>query len=200
MRSPSLLLGLVAASALSAAGTRAALRLVTRGELTLDLGIGRSTRPLGPLSVRVEAPRETVFEVIAEPYLERTPRALAAKLQVLERGSDMALAAHFTELPGGGIATTVETVRFERPATVSFRLLRGPVPHVLETFHIRESDGATDLLYTGEMGTDLWGLGRAWGDRVAPLWEQTVARSLRSIQVEAERRARLQAAREGARG
>jgi hypothetical protein len=46
------------------------------------------------------APRELVFDVIAEPYLGQTPRALAGKLRVLERGSDMVLAAHFTPLGG----------------------------------------------------------------------------------------------------
>src|SRR5437764_651412 len=77
-------------------GAALAYTLVVRGALTLDLGLGRRLRPLGPLHVNVAAPRETVFDIIAEPYLGRTPRALGAKLEVIERGSDMALAAHFT--------------------------------------------------------------------------------------------------------
>lgn len=188
MRWAVLAIGLGTAAVGAAAGVRAGLRLLTRGSLTLDLGIGRSTRPLGPLTVRIEAPRETVFDVIAEPYLERTPRALAGKLQVLERGADMVLAAHFTALSGESIATTVETVRFERPRVVSFRLVRGPVPHVTETFELAEVESGTELAYTGEMGTDLWAVGRAWAGRVAPVWEQTVAAALQSIKIEAERR------------
>jgi hypothetical protein len=43
---------------------------------------------LGPLRMSIAAPRETVFDVIAAPYLGRTPRAMGAKLDVLERGSD----------------------------------------------------------------------------------------------------------------
>src|SRR5215211_5867811 len=86
------------------------------------------------------APREVVFDVIAEPYLGRAPRALAEKLRVLERGSDLVLAAHFH--PAGGrlglVAQTVETVRFTRPERVDFRLLRGPVPHVVEAFVLSE--------------------------------------------------------------
>jgi hypothetical protein len=73
--------------------------LVT-GACPLDLGIGRRTRPLGPQHLEVAAPRETVFDLIAGPYLDRTPRALADKVRVLERGSDMVLAAHFTPLGG----------------------------------------------------------------------------------------------------
>jgi hypothetical protein len=80
-------------------------------------------------------------------------------------------------------------VRFERPDTIHFRLLRGPVPHVRETFSLHAVDGKTELRYSGEMGADLWGLGRAWCRRVAPIWEQTVEASLRSISAEAERRA-----------
>jgi hypothetical protein len=112
------------------------------------------------------APREIVFDVISGPYLAKTPRALD-KLEVLERGSDLVLAAHFTDVGWGLTATTVETVRFERPERIAFRLVRGPVPHVLETFELRSVDGATDFEYRGELGTDLWALGQWWGARVA---------------------------------
>jgi hypothetical protein len=53
--------------------------LVT-GACPLDLGVGRRVRPLGPQVVEMAAPREMVFDVIAEPYLGRPPKALAAKL------------------------------------------------------------------------------------------------------------------------
>jgi len=37
----------------------------------------------------------------------------------------------------------VETVRFTRPGRVDFRLVRGPVPHVVEAFVLTEQpDGA----------------------------------------------------------
>src|ERR671913_703189 len=42
--------------------------LVT-GACPLDLGVGRRVRPLGPQLVEMAAPREVVFDVIAEPYL-----------------------------------------------------------------------------------------------------------------------------------
>jgi hypothetical protein len=137
----------------------------------------------------VAAPRETVFDVVSSPYLGRTPRALAHKLQVLERGSDLVLAAHFT--PAYGLtATTVETVRFEPPERVQFRLVRGPVPHVLETFELAETDGGTRLAYSGELGTDLWLLGSMWGAAVARSWVAAVAATLDGVKSEAERRAR----------
>jgi Polyketide cyclase / dehydrase and lipid transport len=163
--------------------------LLVRGALTVDLGVGRRIRPLGPLTARIAAPPETVFDVVAAPYLSRTPRAMRDKLEVLERGSDMVLAAHFTRV-GRLTATTVETVRFERPHRISFRVVRGPVPHVVERFKLEPADGGTTLVYTGELGTDLWRLGQWWGDRVAAPWERTVAASLESTRAEAERRSR----------
>jgi hypothetical protein len=169
-------------------GLRAAYGLLVRGAMTLDLGVGRTTRPLGPITLPIEAPREVVFDVIAAPYLGRTPRTLASKLQVIERASDMVLAAHFTDV-GRFIATTLETVRFERPGYVHFRLVRGPVPHVVEEFELRDGGTATELVYTGELGVDLWTLGRWWGDRVARKWEAAVEESLSAVKVEAERRA-----------
>ena len=123
----------------------------------------------------------------------RAPRALADKLRVLERGNDMVLAAHFTPLGGrlGLVAQTVETVRFTRPERVDFRLVRGPVPHVVEAFVLTEQAGGagTRLAYDGEIGADLWLLGQRWCALVARRWEQTVAASLAAVKAEAERRA-----------
>jgi Polyketide cyclase / dehydrase and lipid transport len=165
----------------------AAYRLLVRGALTLDLRVGRTLRPLGPFTVSIAAPRELVFELVSGPYLKRTPRALATKLQVVERGSDMVLAAHFTQV-GPRVATTLETVRFEPPSHVHFRLVRGPVPHVVEQFELREVNAGTELEYRGELGADLWALGRWWGDRVARRWESAVTASLESLRAESERR------------
>ena len=162
--------------------------LLVRGALTLDLGVGRRVRPLGPIERTIAAPPETVFDVIAAPYLGRTPRAMRDKLEVWERSSDMALAAHMT-VTGRLTTTTVESVRFERPHRISFRLVRGPVPHVSETYELHPADGGTAFTYAGELGTDLWALGSWWGERVAAQWERAVAGSLEAIAVEAERRA-----------
>jgi hypothetical protein len=163
--------------------------LIVRGSLSFDLGLGRRYRPLGPLTLRIAAPRDIVFEVVSAPYLGRTPRALQAKIEVLERGEDVVLAAHHTRAYGL-TATTVETVRFERPARVHFRLVRGPVPHVVETFALAEVGDDTELVYSGELGADLWALGHLWGAAVARTWEATVVGSLESIRAEAESRAK----------
>jgi hypothetical protein len=176
----------------AATGAAALYYLVVTGKLTVDTGWGRRIRPLGPIRVDVAAPADTVFEVIAAPYLGRTPRAMADKLRVVERGENMVLAEHYTPVHGGRLtATTVETVTFDRPHKVSFRLLRGPVPHVVEEFTLTEHDGITALEYTGELGTDFGAPGQWWGDQVASAWESAVRASFAGIQTEAERRAQI---------
>ncbi len=181
--------GRLAGLATVSAGVSAAayLGLVT-GACPIDLGIGRRVRPLGPQVVDMAAPRAAVFDLIAEPYLGRSTRAMKDKVRVLARGTDMVLAAHFTPIRGSLVAQTVETVRFTAPDRVDFRLVRGPVPHVVEEFVLTERGTGTRLEYRGEMGTDLWGLGQRWADVVAQRWEQTVAVSLASLKAEAERR------------
>ena len=184
---------LLGAATVGAGVTAAGYVGLVTGACPLDLGIGRRVRPLGPQLIDMAAPREVVFDVIAEPYLGRAPRALADKLRVLERGGDMVLAAHFTALGGrlGLVARTVETVRFTRPERVDFRLVRGPVPHVVEAFVLTEqaSGAGTGLAYSGEIGADLWWAGQRWCALVAQRWEETVAASLAAVKAEAERRA-----------
>jgi hypothetical protein len=166
------------------------LGLVT-GAVSVDLRLGRRIRTLGPEAVVIAAPRDVVFAVIAAPYLGRASKAVSEKISVLERGADMVLAAHRTPIRKGRlVATTVETVQFSGPDWVDFRLVRGPVPHVVERFTLVEDDHGTRLQYRGELGTDLWVLGSWWGRVVGRVWVRTVAASLETIKTEAERRQR----------
>ncbi len=180
-----------AAAGLAAGGGIAGLAyyLAVTGKVTLDTGWGRRVRPIGPLTVEIAAPSSVVFDVIAAPYLGRTPRAMAGQLKVVVRGSDMALAEHYTPVHGGRLtATTLETVTFDRPHKVGFRLVRGPVPHVVEEFRLTPQDGTTVTEYTGELGTDFGIAGQWWATRVAAAWEAAVGHSLTGIKAEAERR------------
>ena len=97
-----------AAATLAAGGV--GYYLVVTGRLTIDTGWARRLRALGPFGVEIAAPAGTVFDVIAAPYLGRTPRAMAGQLRVLHRGTDMVLARHYTPAHGGRrTATTVES-------------------------------------------------------------------------------------------
>jgi hypothetical protein len=158
----------------------------------MDTGWGRRVRPLGPFGVEIAAPAATVFDVIAAPYLGRTPRALSGKLRVLERGRDMVLAEHYTPVHRGRLtAATLETVTFDRPHRIGFRLVRGPVPYVTEEFTLTGHGGTTRLDYAGQLGTDFGIAGQWWAGRVATAWEAAVRSSFTGIAAESERRARL---------
>lgn len=188
-RALAVLAGLTIAGGLARAGYRG----LVGGALAPDLGLGRRTRLLGPQQIRIDAPRQVVFEIIAAPYLGRATRAQRAKIEVLERGADLVLASHRTQLPSGRVAVTVETVRLAAPERVDFRLVRGPVPYVAETFELTElagASGGTLLSYRGELGTDGWWVGERWAAVVAQRWEAAVAETFAAVAAEAERRAR----------
>jgi Polyketide cyclase / dehydrase and lipid transport len=166
---------------------RRAYRFYASGAVTVDSGAGRRVRELGPVTWKIAADRETVFDVIASPYLGKTPRSMKDRLEVWERGTDMVLAAHYTKVKCG-VTITVETVHFERPDRINFRLVRGPVPHVRETFDLEAAENGSTLTWKGELGTDYGALGALWGDVVARSWENAVRSSMKAITSEAERR------------
>jgi hypothetical protein len=162
---------------------------LARGRLTLDADLGRSFHPLGPLTVEIDAPRDLVYEQLSAPYLGRTPRETAATLEVIERGSDMVVARHFSKV-AFYTSETVESVRFEAPGHISFRHLRGPVPHAVEAFELAERNGGTELVYTGELGIDFWALGNLAGRYwVTPTWLGIVRQHLEEVKTAAEARA-----------
>ena len=127
--------------------------------------------------------------MIAEPYLGRAPRVPAEKLRVLERGSDMVLAAHFTPL-GGGWGWSPRRWRRSGspgPSGSTSAWSAGWFPRLWRPCAQR-AGGWTRLAYHGEIGADLWGTGQCWCALVARRWEQTVAASLAAVKAEAQRR------------
>lgn len=162
---------------------------VARGAFTVVRPEHRVLLPLGPIRVRVAAPRELVFGTIAAPYQGHVPAALKDKLEVIERGADMVVAVHRTSTPRG-LSTTVETVRFTHPERVDFRLLQGPVAHAVEYFQLHEVAGGTEIEYSGELGVDLPLITRWYAKRVVPIWNDTVRESLEGVKASAEERER----------
>jgi hypothetical protein len=169
---------------------------MARGRLTLDADLGRSFHPLGPLAVEIDAPRELVFEQLSAPYLGRTPSETAATLEVIERGSDMVVARHVSKV-AFYTSETVESVRFDAPGRISFRHLRGPVPHAVEAFELADRNGGTELVYTGELGIDFWVLGKLAGRYwVTPTWLRIAREHLGEVKTAAEARAGARRRRE----
>jgi Polyketide cyclase / dehydrase and lipid transport len=168
--------------------------LLAMGRLHLDLGWGRSVHELGPITIRIAAPPELVFEVISAPYLGRAPRG--SGIEVLAGDDALVVAAHHTKVHFY-TARTVEVVAFEPPTSVGFRHLTGPVPHAVEEFALDEVEGATELRYGGEIGIDFFLLGRIAGRHwVRPQWERAVREHLDEVKERAEQRSARRRARE----
>ena len=155
------------------------------GRLHLDLSFGRSLHQLGPITTTIHAPRELVFEMIAAPYLGRSPAA-AAGIEVLARSERLVVARHHTKVHFY-TAQTTEAVDFTPPSRIGFRHLTGPVPHALEEFVLRSTDAGTELHYGGELGIDFFILGRIAARRwVRPQRERVVAAHLDDLKERAE--------------
>jgi hypothetical protein len=171
-----------------------AFLLLAMGRLHLDLGSGRSLHELGPITVRIRAPLELVFEIIAAPYLGQPPTG--SGIELLARSPELVVAAHHTPVHFY-TARTVEAIDFERPARVGFKHLTGPVPHAVEEFVLSEVEGGTELRYGGEIGIDFFVLGRiAARHWVRPQWERVVREHLDDLKRRAEQRASRRRSRE----
>jgi hypothetical protein len=165
-------------------GVTGGFLLLAMGRLSLDLGWGRSLHDLGPIELRIAAPRTLVFEMLAEPYLGHTSRD--SGINLLAKGEDLAVATHHTKVHFY-YSRTVEVITFESPSRVGFRHLAGPVPHAVEQFALDEVDGGTRLRYDGEVGIDFFFLGRIAGRYwVRPQWERAVRGHLDDVKQRAE--------------
>src|SRR5215216_6753671 len=143
------------------------------GRLHLDLGWGRSLHQLGPLAMRIEAPRELVYEILSAPYLGR---ARNDSIDVLARGESLVVASHLTN------------VHFYKSRTV-------------EAFGLERDGEETQLHYDGELGIDFFLLGRIAGRRwVVPQWRRAVGDHLEAVKALAEQRAQRARSRHSAGG
>jgi hypothetical protein len=169
------------------------LLALAMGRLHLDLGWGRSLHQLGPLRMRIDAPRELVYEVLSAPYLGR---ARSDSIDVLARGESLVVASHRTKVHFYE-ARTVEVIELEPPVRMGFRHLTGPVPYAVEQFRLEQQDGGTELHYDGELGVDFFLLGRIAGRRwVVPQWQRAVTEHLTVVKGQAEQRAQRRRSRE----
>ena len=179
--------------ALLVAGGAGLFGLLAMGRLSLDLGWGRSFHELGPITVRIAAPREQLIEMISDPYLSTRPAR--SGIEVLARGEGLVVATHHTKVHFY-TARTIEVIEFEPPGRVAFRHLAGPVPHAVESFALTEETGVTEIRYVGELGIDFFALGRLAGRRwVRPQWEGVVRAHLEDLKTRAEQLAARRAAR-----
>ena len=126
------------------------------GRLHLDLGWGRSLHPLGPIRVRIEAPRELVYEILSAPYVGR---ARSESIDVVARSESLVVASHLTRVHFYKVRA-VEAIDLAPPERMGFTHLTGPVPYAVEEFRLEQEGDGTELHYDGELAIDFFLLGR----------------------------------------
>lgn len=129
--------------------------------------------------VRVEAPRELCFEVVA------------AAGEVVERRSDDERVVEFVSEHRGRMVRTLELVKLEAPERILYRWLKGPLPGVEEEIAFKvAADGCTEMTYRGNFrpgdGPLRWLFGRLY---VKHVFDRLVREHLDQGKQAAERRA-----------
>ena len=84
--------------------------------------------------------------------------------------------------------TTRETVTFQPPKRIAFRLLAGPVAGVEEEYLLEPVEDGTRFTYRGTLWSNLIIGASVWARMNARAWTQVVQDSVSDIAAEAERR------------
>ena len=134
---------------------------------------------LSDQELEVRAPRELCFEVVASAG------------RVLERRPDGGLVVGFTTQRDGATVRTVELLVLNRPTSISYRWLEGPLPDVTETIFFDELDATTTLLrYEGRFSTGRGVLSAVIGRvKIKPIFDRLVREHLLEAKSVSERRA-----------
>lgn len=147
---------------------------------------------LRPHEVRIQAPRELVFQMMSHFGRGRLPGDNNESSKVLERDGNRLIVEFQTKTPNGTTYTTIEEVLLYPPERITFNHLSGPLQCVREEF-IFEAVNArqTDLINSGEF---IWRrlplLGWLGGILyVRPIFERTLSKHLERVKQAAEARA-----------
>ena len=146
---------------------------------------------LRPQTIRIDAPRELVFQMMSHFGRGRLPSDNSEASRVVCREGDR-LVAEFRTRAGFFTYTTLEEVRLHPPERIEFRHLKGPLAYAVEEFAFRAVDERrTDLTHSGEFvwsGFPLFGrLGGLIYTR--PVFERAIAAHMAQVKSAAEARA-----------
>lgn len=147
--------------------------------------------PLRPQTVRINAPRELVFQMLSRFGRGRLPGDNAEASKVISREGN-SLVVEFKTKAQFATYTTTEAVTLYPPERIAFRHLSGPLRYAVEEFAFADVDGAqTDLTHSGKF---IWSrvplFGRLGGMiYTRPVFERTLAKHLAHVKAAAEARA-----------
>ena len=142
-------------------------------------------------TVRIQAPRELVFQMMSHFGRGRLPGDNNESSKVLER-DDNRLVIEFQTKALFTTYTTVEVVNIYPPERITFEHLTGPLHYAYEEFTFDEVNGReTDLTHSGEFIWSKFPIFGWFGGIVytRPVFERTLVKHMAQVKQAAEARA-----------
>ena len=146
---------------------------------------------LRPHTVRVQAPRELVFQMMSHFGRGRLPGDNNESSKVLERDGNR-LTVEFQTKALFATYTTVEVVNLYPPERITFEHLSGPLHYVKEEFRFEDvDDRQTDLTHSGEFIWSRFPFFGWFGGIIytRPVFERTLVKHMAQVKQAAEARA-----------
>ncbi len=146
---------------------------------------------LRPQTIRIDAPRELVFQMMSHFGRGRLPGDYSEASRVVCREGDRVV-VEFRTRAGFFTYTTLEEVRLHPPERIEFRHLEGPLAYAVEEFVFRAvAERRTELTHSGEF---VWSgfpfFGRLGGLMYTrPVFERAIAAHMAQVKAAAEARA-----------
>lgn len=146
---------------------------------------------LRPQTIRIDAPRELVFQMMSHFGRGRLPGDNSEASRVICREGDR-LVAEFRTRAGFFTYTTLEEVRLHPPERIEFRHLAGPLAYAAEEFAFRAlTERRTELTHSGEFVWSRFPLFGRLGGLIytRPVFERAIAAHMAQLKSAAEARA-----------
>ena len=146
---------------------------------------------LRPQTIRIDAPRELVFQMMSHFGRGRLPGDNSEASRVVCREEDRVV-VEFRTRAGFFTYTTLEEVMLYPPERIEFRHLRGPLAYAVEEFAFSAvTEKRTELTHSGEF---VWSripfFGRLGGlIYTRPVFERAIAAHMAQVKSAAEARA-----------
>ena len=146
---------------------------------------------LRPQTIRIDAPRELVFQMMSHFGRGRLPGDNSEASRMVCREGDRVV-VEFRTRAGFFAYTTLEEVTLYPPERIAFRHLNGPLAYAAEEFAFREvAEKQTELTHSGEFVWSKFPLFGRLGGLIytRPVFERAIAAHMAQVKSAAEARA-----------
>ena len=147
---------------------------------------------LAEQKVRIDAPREMVFQMLSAIGKGSLPGAEGESSKVVERNGDN-IVAEFVSVSGKRTYRTLEKVVLYPPNRITYSHLQGPLTSSDEEFLLEDVEDGTELSYQGEIECKLrWMPGMGWLAALLyarPKYNEVIRAHMKRLKTGAEARA-----------